>query len=308
MKDTPIKNLMLLFITAVIWGVAFVAQQMGMDYLQPLGFSAVRFFLGGLALLPVLFVRSRKRNTEEKAEMNQKVTWIGGLVCGVLLCIASNLQQFGIQFTTVGKAGFITALYIVIVPIIGLFLHKKVGVKLWISVVIAAVGLYFLCMTGSFSLEFGDTIIFLCAIMFSLHIVVVDAIGLKIDGVKLSCIQFFVVSILSAVAMLIWEAPPAWEMIYAARVPLLYTGILSSGVAYTFQILGQKNVDPSIASLILSLEAVISVIAAWLILQQSMSPREILGALLMFIAIILAQLPERAKKPKFSKVKAPSKS
>jgi len=287
-----------LLITAMIWGTAFVAQQIGTDFLEPFTFNAVRCMMGVLVLIPAVYLLNRMKTVEQKAHVEQRTTWIGGLICGLILCVAMNLQQIGIQYTTVGKAGFITALYIVIVPVLGLFFKRRAGIKLWVSVLIASLGLYLLCMTGSLSLERGDSLVFLCALIFSVHIMVIDHFNPRVDGVKMSCIQFFVAAILSAVCMLVWESLPTWEMLYAARVPLLYTGILSCGVAYTFQIVGQKNVNPTVASLILSLEAVISVLAAWLILEQSMTNREILGATLMFIAIILAQLPARTRQKK----------
>lgn len=293
MKHIPIKNMTLLLITALIWGTAFVAQQVGMNYVGPFTFSAVRCTLGGLVLIPVIVLINHFKSMEQKQSEGQRDTLIGGLLCGLILCVASNLQQIGIQYTTVGKAGFITALYIVIVPILGIFLKKKAGVKLWVSVLIAMLGLYLLCMNGRFSLDFGDSLVFLCAVVFSVHILVIDYFSPKVDGVKMSCIQFIVAGVLSAGCMLLFESTPTMEMIYAARIPILYAAILSCGVAYTLQIVGQKNVNPTVASLILSLEAVISVIAAWIILQQSMSSREIFGAGLMFAAIILAQLPEK---------------
>lgn len=298
MKHPPLRNVILLFTTALIWGIAFVAQHIGMDFVGPYTFTAIRSILGVLVLIPAVYLLNRSKTEEQKAHVDQRATWIGGLVCGGLLGVAANLQQIGIQYTTVGKAGFITALYIIIVPLIGIFFKRPAGLKLWASVLIASLGLYLLCMAGTLHLELGDSLVFFCALIFSVHIMVIDYFNPRVDGVKMSCIQFLVAGILSAVCMLIWESLPTWEMLYAARVPLLYTGILSSGVAFTFQIVGQKNVNPTVASLILSLEAVISVLAAWLILQQGMTSREILGASLMFTAIILAQLPERTRRKK----------
>lgn len=221
---------------------------------------------------------------------------LGGLSCGLALGLASGLQQVGIQYTTVGKAGFITALYIVIVPILGLFFRKKVGAKLWVSVVIAIFGLYLLCMSGSLRLEWGDFLVLLCAVCFSVHIMVIDYFTTKVDGVQMSCIQFFVAALFSAVCMLFTEGVPDPHAVAISWVPILYAGVLSSGVGYTLQIIGQKGVNPTAASLVLSLESVISVLAGWVILGQSMSPREILGCVLMFCAIILAQLPDRKKR------------
>lgn len=216
----------------------------------------------------------------------------GGIACGVLLFTAGSLQQAGIQYTTAGKAGFITAFYIVIVPVLGIFLHKKIKWKVWMAVLLALVGLYFLCITESFSIGKGDILVFLCALVFSVHILVIDHFSPKVDGVKMSCIQFFVSGILSLPFMFVLETPRL-VAVAAAWMPLLYAGVLSCGVAYTLQILGQKNVNPAVASLILSLESCFSVLAGWIILGERLSFRESLGCILMFLAIILAQLPDK---------------
>lgn len=298
MNQFPAKNLFILFLTAFIWGTAFVAQSVGMDYIGPFTFNAVRSLVGGIALIPVILVFQRLKSPERRQaeKANRKPLILGGLSCGLALGVASSLQQVGIQYTTVGKAGFITALYIVIVPILGLFFRKKVGAKLWISVVIAIFGLYLLCMSGSLRLEKGDFLVLLCALAFSVHIMVIDYFSPKVDGVQMSCIQFFVAALFSAVCMLIGEGIPDPHAVAISWMPILYAGVLSSGVAYTLQIIGQKGVNPTVASLVLSLESVISVLAGWVILHQSMSPREVTGCLLMFAAIILAQLPEKKKK------------
>lgn len=219
----------------------------------------------------------------------------GGVCCGVCLFAASNFQQFGIRYTTVGKAGFITACYIVIVPVIGIFLKKACGRLLWVSVAMAVVGLYFLCMTETLTIGKGDFLVFICALLFSLHILVIDYFSPRTDGVKMSCIQFFVCGILSGIAMLFTEKPHLAD-IFAAWIPILYAGIMSCGVAYTLQIVGQKGMNPTVASLILSLESCISVLAGWLILGQKLSVRELSGCLIMFGAIILAQLPGKQEK------------
>lgn len=214
---------------------------------------------------------------------------IGGLICGFMMFVSTTLQQVGIAYTTVAKAGFITALYIIIVPILGIFLKRKAGLKIWISVVIALVGLYLLCMKGSLSLSKGDFLILICSICFAIHIMVVDHFTEKVSGTKLSCIQFLFAGTLSSVLMFLFEEPH-WADIGAAWLPICYAGILSCGVAYTFQIIGQRGTDPTIASLILSLESVVSVLAGWILLGETLSPREILGCVLMFGAIILAQI------------------
>lgn len=298
MKSLPIKNIFLLLTTAIIWGVAFVAQQVGMDYIGPLAFNAIRCIMGFIVIAPVVWFLDKKKSAFAKANENKKLTLKAGVICGAVLAVAMMFQQFGMKYTTAGKAGFITALYIVIVPILGMAFGKKVGIKIWASVGISIVGLYLLCMKTGFSLDLGDSLVFACAFAFSVHILVIDHFAGKVDGVKMACIQFLVAALVSAIAMVLFENIPTWEMLWAVRVPLLYTGIMSSGVAFTLQIVGQKGVNPTVASLILSLEAVISAVAAWLILQQGMTEREMLGGGLMFFAIILAQLPDRKGREK----------
>ncbi len=298
MKQTQTKNITFLLITAFIFGTAFVAQRVGMDYVPPFTFSAVRFILGGLVLVPVVLVLRAMSGASKRPDAGEVLrnTIIGGALCGFVIFVASNLQQYGVKYTTVGKTGFLTALYIIFVPLIGIFMKKRAGLKLWVSVAIAVVGLYILCMTEGFYLSRGDTLVFLCAIVYAVHILVIDRFVSKVDGVMMSCIQFFIAGILSFLCMLFVDTLPTWGILLDARVPILYAGVLSCGVAYTLQILGQKEMNPTVASLILSLEAVIAVIAAWIILHQTMTLREMLGAALMFSAIILAQLPERRRR------------
>lgn len=293
-----IKSSLILLLTAIIWGVAFVAQSVGMEYIGPFTFNAIRCVLGGLVLIPVILVLKKKKETgaENQEKEDKKTLWAGGIACGVILCIASNLQQFGIMEASVGKSGFFTALYIVMIPVIGIFIGKRPGIKLWFCVALAVVGMYLLCMKdGSFTIERADIMLLLCALAFSFHILVVDYFSPKVDGVKMSCIQFFVCGVLSAVGMLFTETPDI-SNIQAAWLPLLYAGLLSCGVGYTLQIVGQKGINPVIASLIMSLESVISALAGWVILGQVLSPKEILGCVLMFVAIIITQIPIGNKK------------
>lgn len=293
-----IKSSLILLLTATIWGVAFVAQSVGMEYIGPFTFNAIRCVLGGLVLIPVILVLKKKKETgaENQEKEDKKTLWTGGIACGVILCIASNLQQFGIMEASVGKSGFFTALYIVMIPVIGIFIGKRPGIKLWFCVALAVVGMYLLCMKeGSFTIERADIMLLLCALVFSFHILVVDYFSPKVDGVKMSCIQFFVCGVLSAVGMLFTETPDI-SNIQAAWLPLLYAGLLSCGVGYTLQIVGQKGINPVIASLIMSLESVISALAGWVILGQVLSPKEILGCVLMFVAIIITQIPIGNKK------------
>lgn len=293
-----IKSSLILLLTATIWGVAFVAQSVGMEYIGPFTFNAIRCVLGGLVLIPVILVLKKKKETgaENQEKEDKKTLWTGGIACGVILCIASNLQQFGIMEASVGKSGFFTALYIVMIPVIGIFIGKRPGIKLWFCVALAVVGMYLLCMKdGSFIIERADIMLLLCALAFSFHILVVDYFSPKVGGVKMSCIQFFVCGVLSAVGMLFTETPDI-SNIQAAWLPLLYAGLLSCGVGYTLQIVGQKGINPVIASLIMSLESVISALAGWVILGQVLSLKEIIGCVLMFVAIVITQIPIGNKK------------
>lgn len=303
--NSKLKNDALLVLTALIWGSAFVAQSVGMDYMGPFTFNSLRCLLGGLVLLPVIWIMGRKdpkgpayrpdsRSIEEgqKKRGDKKILLTGGLCCGIALAAASSLQQIGLVYTSAGKAGFITALYILIVPVLGLFLGKKVGLKTWIGVGLAIIGMYFLCIKEGFFISYGDFLVMICAFIFSLHILIIDYFSPKVDGVKLSCIQFWVAGILCAVPMIISEKP-TFEAVAAAWLPLLYAGVLSCGVAYTLQIIAQKNTDPTVASLILSMESVFAALAGWILINETLSPKEIFGCVLVFTAIILAQLPQK---------------
>ena len=297
MNRFVLKQSLLLLLAATIWGVAFVAQSVGMEYVGPFTFLASRSVIGALVLIPYIMIRDRKVAVSRMGTRNDsKRLMAGGVCCGCLLFIASILQQIGIVHTTVGKSGFITAMYIVIVPILSVFLKKKAGIKIWVGVVLAVVGLYFLCMTpGNVLLQKGDVLTFFCAVAFSFHILTVDYFAPQLDGVKLSCIQFATCGLLSGIGMFLFEAPTI-EAVLAAWLPILYAGALSSGVAYTLQIVGQRGMNPTVASLLMSMESVISVIAGWAILQQRLSHRELIGCVLMFGAIILVQLPDKIVK------------
>lgn len=301
MNKFVLRQSLLLLLTATIWGVAFVAQSVGMDYVGPYTFNAVRNLIGAIVLLPCIGLLNKlEGNTQQEvsAEEKQKQSrqlLTGGISCGILLCVASNLQQFGIMHTTTGKAGFITAMYIVLVPLLGIFLHKKAGLRVWIAVVIAVAGMYLLCgLGGDASLQAGDLLLLGCALVFSFHILTIDYFSPKVNGVKLSCIQFFVCSLLSGIGMVLFEEP-SLSAILSAWVPILYAGVMSCGVAYTLQIVGQKGMNPTVASLILSLESVVSLLAGWIILDQKLSGRELCGCALAFTAIILVQIPSKKR-------------
>ena len=287
-----------LLLTAFIWGVAFVAQSVGMDYIGPFTFNCVRSIIGGLVLIPLVFILGKKTKadrTEEQTKEYKKNTVIGGICCGVCLCVASCFQQFGIMYTTVGKAGFITALYIIIVPILGIFMKKKVAPIVWVSSVIAVIGFYLLSISGQVSISKGDILVLICAVLFSVHILVIDYFSPKGEGVTISCIQFFTSGILCGIMMFLFENPQIGDIL-AAYLPILYAGVMSCGVAYTLQIVGQKNMDPTVASLILSLESVFSALAGWLILGQGLSGKELTGCALVFVAVLLVQMPQKNKR------------
>lgn len=299
MNRFVIRQSLLLLLTATIWGVAFVSQSVGMDYVGPFTFNAARSLIGAAVLVPCIAllkkIQKKEEGPEEVHKKEDKRTLLrGGICCGVILAVASSFQQFGLLYTTVGKAGFITAMYIILVPLLGIFAGKKVGLRIGISVVIAVAGLYLLCMTESLRLEAGDILVLLCAVVFSFHIMVIDHFSPLVDGVKMSCIQFLICGILCGICMFLFEAPKL-SMILAAWKPVLYAGVMSCGVAYTLQIVGQKGMNPTVASLIMSLESVISVLAGFVLLHEVLSRRELFGCVLMFAAILLAQLPERKR-------------
>lgn len=310
MKAKSLRNSLLLFLAACIWGLAFVSQSKGMESMRPLTFNGVRSLLGGIVVLPVVLLRLRKRKKENKEKglkttgINWQVTLTGGVLCGIFYTVASNLQQFGILTTTIGKAGFITTLYIIFVPILGLFVKKKVPSIVWLGAVMAAVGMYLLCMTGSFSLSLGDLAVLSCAVLFAVHILIVDYYSPKTDGVILSCMQLWICGIVSTVLAFILEKPTLAQ-IGEGYVPILYAGIMSCGVAYTLQIVGQKGVNPTIASLILSLESVVATLSGFvaykvgfLKIDQTLTPRQAAGCAIVFAAVILVQLPIGKKNKK----------
>ena len=295
-------NLMLL-LTALIWGTAFVAQSAGMDHVQPFTYNGIRTLIGGIVLIPVilLFDRLKPADTRPSAE-EQKVinknSLVGGLCCGTVLCIASCLQQFGVSMTTAGKAGFITALYIVIVPLMGVFIKKKIPKIIWLCVAIAVAGFYLLCVKEGFSIGTGDLLVLCCAFFFSIHIMVIDHFTAgKVDGVRMSCVQFLVAGIMAIVLMFLFEQPTL-ASIWDARVSILYAGVMSCGVAYTLQILGQKDTDPTTATLLMSLESVFAALSGWVLLNESLSLKELFGCALVFVAVILAQIPLPVKTKK----------
>ena len=295
MKVNRIRQNVLPVLAALIWGTAFVAQSVGADYVEPFTFNTARSAIAFLFLLVLCLVRRKvQKGIVERATRSWKDLAVGGACCGVALTVATNLQQKGLETTTSGKAGFITALYIVIVPILGVFLRKKAPRTIWISVALAVVGLYCLCITEDFTITSGDFYILLCALCFSAHILVIDHFTQTVDGVELSCVQFLVVTILSAMGMIATESP-SLEALGMCLGPILYVGIFSSGVAYTLQILAQKDSNPTVVSLLLSLESVFATLAGAVILHDQMSGKEYFGCVLMLVAVVLAQLPAKRR-------------
>jgi drug/metabolite transporter (DMT)-like permease len=301
-----IANIMLT-ITALIWGVSFVFQRKGMEYIEPLTFAASRLVLAALAVTLVALIMDLKDGKKigaviEKSpdtESYKKNTILGGVLAGLCLTGAGAFQQMGVVYTTAGKAGFITALYMMLVPVINfIFFRKKNTWLVWLGVVVGVVGLYLLCMTDkSFSVTKGDALVLICSVFFALHILVCDHFAPLGNAVKISAIQFITACLCTWVLAILWEAP-TWAKIVSAAVPIAYCGLMSGGVAYTLQILAQRNTDPTVAALILSLESVFAVIGGAIMLHERMSPRELIGCVIMFVAIILVQIPLPEKKEK----------
>lgn len=295
----------MLFTTALIWGTAFVAQKSGMDSMPPVAFNGIRTVIGGIALLPVIYIMTRaakrKGTYHEETPQEKRTLWIGGICCGLALCAAGNIQQIGMVYTTAGKTGFITALYVILVPLLGLILKQKIRPIFWACVIASAVGLYLLCIPaeGGFgNINKGDLIVLLCSLMFAIHILTIDHFSPKANGVKLSCIQFFVAGGLSCILMFVIDpmlgfSLPTWANIQGGWFEILYAGVMSCGVAYTLQVVGQKDVEPTLASMLLCLESVFAVIAGAILLGETMGAREIIGCVIMFAAIMVAQLPSK---------------
>ena len=291
MKKVQVKYSLLLALGALIWGLAFVAQSKGMDYVGPFTFNGLRSFIGAAVLAPFATLIDIKEGV--LTSWKSKKLWVAGLVCGVVLFLATSSQQIGIVSTSAGKSGFITSLYIVLVPIFSLALRKKPGKFIWISISLALVGLYFLCVSDTFSLQLTDLWLFACAALFALQIIAVDVFAPDLDVIKLSCLQFLVTGVLSIIPLI--TERPQMSAIQGCLVPLLYAGVFSSGVAYTLQMEGQKRVDASVASLIMSLESVFSAVFGFIILHERLSARELTGCIIMFTAVILAQLVPQKK-------------
>lgn len=297
---------MLLVLTALIWGSAFVAQSEGGDAAGPFTFNCIRSLIGGLALIPVIKVIDRVKPSDRRPQTaaDRKRLITGGVCCGLVLFSASSAQQLGLHMgTPAGKAGFLTACYILLVPVLGLPLGKRCGWNIWVGIVIAVAGLYLLCMTGGISFQVSDLMELLCALLFAVHILVIDHFSPLVDGVRMACIQFLTAGVVGIIPTVFVEALgdgfSAWATPLAtseAWIPILYAGLLSSGVGYTLQIVAQNGLNPTVASMLMSLESVFAVIAGWLVLGESLNARQLAGCALIFSAILLAQVPVGVKK------------
>ena len=287
MKNEQLKGTIQILLATLIWGCAFVAQSVGMDHMEPMGFQAVRSLLAVAALVPTIYVMDSDK-ASFLPRWKEKSLWKTGIPCGIALFAAQGLQQTGLLYTEPGKAGFITAMYIVLVPVLGLFLRRKCGLRIWFSVALAVGGLYLLSCVGVTRVNLGDILILGSALCFAVQILLIDCLAQNLDGLRLNCVQFLVVTVLSALAAVLTE-DFSWQGVLDCAVPLLYTGVLSSGVAFSLQILGQQHLPPEPASLIMSLESVFAVLAGWGLLHQTLSPIELLGCTLVFAAVILSQ-------------------
>ena len=297
MKKTSLFSSFLLFVTACIWGMAFVSQSKGMEFMGPLTFNGTRCLIGAAALMVYLLLTGRLIGRKKLTAQAWRRSLVAGFWCGLAFTAASTLQQLGIQYTTVGKAGVITTLYIIFVPLLGLFLRRRVDGIVWVAAVMAAAGMYLLCMTESLSLGTGDILIFVCAEVFAIHILVIDRYAAETDGAVVSCVQFLVCGIVCTAGAFLWETPSVTQLSEGIGA-LLYAGVLSCGLAYTLQIVGQKGVAPMVAALILSLESVVAAVSGWvayrigfLKVDQTLTPKQVVGCVIVFAAVILVQLP-----------------
>lgn len=292
-----LRGSIFLLLATIIWGSAFVSQSVGMEHIGPFTFQAVRCFLAVLGLLPVIFAADRLKGDRKgfwKRWTDPKL-WKAGLLCGIPLFLACNLQQVGLVDTDAGKSGFLTAMYIVIVPVIGIFLKRKPTIMVPISVALAVAGLYCLSCVGVTKISTGDLLTIGCALMFAVQIIFIDIFAGSTDALRLNAIQALVCAVLSSVIMLVTE-DPTWKAVADCALPLAHAGFLSMGAAYSLQILGQQDLEPTAASLIMSLESVFAVVFGALILNETMTGWEIVGCVLVFVAVILSQIPVKAKK------------
>jgi len=289
MNNREMKSNMLLMLTAAIWGFAFVAQRVGMQYVGAFTFNGVRFALGSISLVPLIIYFKNKKTAEQPEETASASALIPGIIAGSVLFFGASLQQAGLAYTTAGKAAFITGLYIVLVPLLGIFLKQRVGLNTWLGVVLAVSGLYFLSVNEDFTIAFGDLLEIIGAFFWAVHILVIDHFTKKVDALKLSCVQFVICAVLSIITAFIFE-DISISGISQAAIPILYGGLLSVGVAYTLQVVGQKHAKPSHAAIILSMEAVFAALGGALLLKENLGVRGYLGCALMFAGMLLTQV------------------
>ena len=287
-EKRSLKSKALLLITAIIWGFAFVAQRKGMEFVSPFTFNAIRFLIGCVSLLPFVFVARDATPTTT----NRKTIFLGGIAAGTILFIATSLQQIGVVYTTAGKAGFITGLYVILVPILGLALGHRTGLWTWAGAIAGVIGLYLLSVTDALTIEYGDLLVLIGAFFWAIHVHIIAKFGAPIGALRLSLMQFAICAGLSFIAALSFETTRASDLIDGA-LPILYTGVLSVGVAYTLQVVGQRDTPPSQAAIILNLETVFAVIGGWLLLSETLPPRGVIGCAVMFIGMIVSQLDAR---------------
>lgn len=286
MNNKILKSNLLLLLTAAIWGFAFVAQRVGIKYVGAFTFNGIRFALGSISLIPLIMFFNKNK---AQAKNIERSAVFPGIIVGIILFAASSLQQVGIIGTTAGKAGFITGLYIVLVPILGIFLKQYIGINSWIGAIVAVIGLYLLCVTGKFDISTSDMLILSSALFFAIHIILIDFLSLKVNTLNLAFFQFLTCSILSIISAIIFENINITNILHAS-VPILYGGIFSVGVAYTLQIFGQKHAEPSHAAIIMSMESVFATIGGFIILHEYLNLRSIIGCLLIFAGMIIAQV------------------
>ena len=296
-----LKGDAILLLTAIIWGTSFVAQSEGMKYIEPFTYNALRTIIGGIVLVPVIAGFKLFDKDKNKRMYSPRVTIIGGIVCGAVLCVASSLQQFGIVYTTAGKSGFITALYVIIVPFIQLILGRRPRLIVWFCVAGAVFGFYLLCIKDDFTVGIGDLLTLICAFGFALHIIVIDRfLERGANGLQMACVQFFTAGLIMLVGMLVFEHPQL-DKIFEAKYTILYAGVMSCGVAYTLQIIGQRYAEPTIATLLMSLESVFAVLSGWIILGEVLSFKELTGCCLVFAAVVFSQIKLPTRKNKLKK-------
>ncbi len=293
-SETSLIHALLLMTTATIWGLSFVAQRVGMDHLGPYGFNGIRMLLGSIVLFPFVVYRRKKRT---RRALSDRTFFKVSILCGLLLFFGTNIQQIALKYSEAGKVGFITTLYIFVVPVFGIFFKRKTPLSTWIAVGLAIIGFYLLSITDGFTIAKGDAIVLGCVGFFAVHILVIDKYAKDIDVIELSCVQFFVIGVLSCILMFIFE-DTTWSAIRASAVPLLYSGVLSGCVGYTLQTVGQRGVHPAVAALIMAQESSLSVLFGWIILNERLTSRQLVGCAFMLLGVMVSQVvPALRRRP-----------